>query len=157
APSSASASAGEACTSSRACSEVRGGAPWICRASDKRCVPIATPECTPRYEPGDTTSDDTVWIGAMYPTTGKAFEAFGAMNIEGIDFARREIAGATRGLTAEGAPTRVRRIALVVCDDSSADVGARGAHHLVDDLGVPAVLGFGSGRRFVDLAGSLFI
>jgi branched-chain amino acid transport system substrate-binding protein len=49
----------------------------------------------------------------------------------------------------------VRRIGLVTCND--ADDPMRAARHLVDDVGVPAIVGFGSGQKLVDVAGSLLI
>jgi len=86
----------------------------------------------------------------MFPMKGAAAEAYGTMNVDGVDFARREIAQATK--TLDGA-MRVRRVALVACDDSVDPM--RAAKHLVDDVGVPAILGFGSGQKLVDVAGSL--
>ena len=77
------------------------------------------------------------------------------MNMEGADLARREIAQATRSLTGERASQRVRRIALVGCDDSVDAM--RAAKHLVDDVGVPAIVGFGSGKEIEEVAGALLI
>ncbi len=143
------------CTSNRACVESHGGDAYVCRPSDGACVPIASDDCVAKYEPSDLASDDTVWIGAMFPTKGPSAAAFGTMNVEGADFARKEIAEATRSLTGSSASLRVRRVALVACDDSEDPM--RAARHLVDDVGVPAILGFGSGQEIVDVAGSLLI
>src|SRR5262249_29261584 len=46
-------------------------------------------------------------------------------------------------------------LAIVQCDDAADP--ARAAHHLIDDLGVPAVVGFGKSEEVVDLARTLFI
>jgi ABC-type branched-subunit amino acid transport system substrate-binding protein len=155
-PSASSAAATTTgCTSAAACTALHGGEPHACRASDGACVPLASEDCTAKYEPGDLADADTIWLGAMFPLTGPQAEAYGAMNLEGVDFARREIAEATRSLHGATASSRVRRIALVACDDAVDPM--RAAHHLVDDVGVPAILGFGSGQKVIDVAGSLLI
>ncbi len=149
------AAMGAKCTSHRACVESHDGAPYLCRASDKTCVPITSEDCSPKFEPDDLLADDTIWLGAMFPTTGPAAAAYGTMNMEGVEFARKEIAGATRALDGPNASLRVPRIALVACDDAVDPM--RAAKHLVDDVGVPAILGFGTGQKLVDVAGSLLI
>ena len=143
-----------ACTA-RSCVDALGGAPAVCRPSDGACVPVASPDCTPKLDPQYPNDEGTVWIGAMFPTKGPNAEAFGLMNAEGADFAREEIAHATRGLSGAGASLPVRRIALVLCDDSVDPM--RAARHLVDDVGVPAILGFGSGKEIEEVAGPLLI
>jgi branched-chain amino acid transport system substrate-binding protein len=127
----------------------------VCRASDHACVAVESEDCTAKYEPGDLDADDTVWLGAMLPTKGPHAAEYGAMNMDGIDFARKEIADATSvlGGASATAPRRVRRIALVACDDSAEPLRAAG--HLVEDVGVPAVLGFGTGGELVEVAEKL--
>jgi ABC-type branched-subunit amino acid transport system substrate-binding protein len=140
------------CASNAACVERHGGEPWGCRAADGVCVPMATEDCTPAFEPGDLAAADTVWLGAMFPVKGPAY---GRMNMDGAEMARAELARETSALSGSNASVHVRRIALVGCDDK---VDARrAAAHLVDDVGVPAILGFGSGKELVDLAGSLLV
>jgi hypothetical protein len=141
--------------SNEACAASHGGAPSVCRASDHACVAVESQDCTAKYEPGDLASDDTVWLGAMLPTKGPLAADYGAMNVEGIDFARKEIADATSVLSGAGATNRVRRIALVACDDSQDPM--RAAKHLVDDVGVPAILGFGTGQELVEVAEKLLL
>jgi ABC-type branched-subunit amino acid transport system substrate-binding protein len=141
------------CTTNRACVEKHGGAPYVCRP-DHTCAGIASEDCVPKFEPEDLLAEDTVWIGAMFPTKGEASD-FGAVETHTVDLARREIAQTTRAFTGDRAPQHLRRIAFAVCDDSTDAV--RAGHHLVDDVGVPAVLGFRSGQEVIDLAGSLLI
>jgi branched-chain amino acid transport system substrate-binding protein len=143
------------CTGNRACVVAHGGEPWACRRSDGQCVPIASEDCTAKFEPRDLEPDDTIWVGAMFPLKGPAATAFGQMNANGVDLARREISEGTRSLDGSGAAQRVRRIAVAMCDDS--DDPMRAAKHLVEDVGVPAIVGFKSGQEVVDLAGSLLI
>jgi ABC-type branched-subunit amino acid transport system substrate-binding protein/predicted Ser/Thr protein kinase len=161
APSTASGGPGSAvptkrpCASSRACVAMHDGAPFVCRPSDGTCVAVASEDCKPRFEPGDLDADDLVWLGALFPATGEAAKAYGEMNLEGANFARRELAEATRALGGAGASLHVRRIGLVACDD--AQDALRAARHLVDDVGVPAVLGFAHGQEVVDVAGGLLV
>jgi serine/threonine-protein kinase len=152
------------CTSHRECTRRHDGVPHVCRASDGTCAAIASVDCEPKMEPGDLDADDTLWIGALFPAQGPAAEAYGRMSLAGADFARKEIAQATAGLQGSGASLHVRRIALVACDDSADEPNGgpspralRATHHLVDDLGVPAILGFRSGQEVVELAGGLLI
>jgi branched-chain amino acid transport system substrate-binding protein len=118
-------------------------------------VALASADCTPYFEKGDLLQQDTVWIGAMFPTKGPLAAAVGSKAIAGTDLARREIAQATRALDGSNASLRVRRIALVACDDS--EDALRAARHLVEDIGAPAILGFRSGGEVVDVAGSLLV
>jgi ABC-type branched-subunit amino acid transport system substrate-binding protein len=152
---SASAIAPAAC-SNRACAAQHGGEPWVCRASDGACVSVASEDCKAYFEPGDLEADDTVWIGAMFPMTG-VLESVGRVHVDAVNLGRREFASATRGLTGPNASLRVRRVAVAVCDDATTEGAERGARHLVDDLGAPAVLGFRSGQEVMDLAGGLLI
>jgi tRNA A-37 threonylcarbamoyl transferase component Bud32 len=141
------------CARNRDCVSQHSGAPYACRASDHACVPIASEDCEPRFEPSDLMNDDTVWLGAMFPTHGAAADDFGTMNVEAADQARKEIARATRG--AADAAGRVPQIALVVCDDVTDS--ARAAKHLADDVGVPAVFGFRSGQEVIELTASVLL
>jgi ABC-type branched-subunit amino acid transport system substrate-binding protein len=128
------------------------GAPRACRPADGVCVPIASEDCTPTYEPGDLTAEDTVWLGAMFPVKGPAY---GKINMEGVEMARGELAHETSALTGANASLRVRRLALVGCDDATD--AKRAATHLVDDLGVPAIVGFATGKELTELVGSYLV
>ncbi len=155
---SAKAAAPVGCTSNRACAAEHGGEPYVCRASDHACVAIASQDCKAMYEPKDLESDDTVWVGAMFPVHGPVAARMGTvgpLNMDGADFAREEIAQALDTLDGSRATHRARRVALVGCDD--AEDAKRAALHLVDDVGVPAILGFRSGQEVIDLAGSLLL
>jgi hypothetical protein len=105
------------CDDHAACARKHGGEPYACRPADGVCVPMATPDCAPQFEPGDVGQSSTVWLGAVLP----------ASDLEVVNQARREI-GSLHG----------RPIALVACSDGDAE---RSARHLLDDVGVPALLG----------------
>jgi ABC-type branched-subunit amino acid transport system substrate-binding protein len=104
------------------------------------------------FEAGDLEAKDTVWLGAMFPVKGPPY---GKMNMDGVDMARREFARETTSLSGANTAMHVRRIAVLGCDDSVDP--KRAAAHLVDDVGVPAILGFYKGKELVDLANSLLI
>src|SRR5262249_54204629 len=57
------ARAGE-CTHTRECVDQHGGAAYICRRRDRRCVAIDSRDCAARA--ADLRNDDTLWIGGMF-------------------------------------------------------------------------------------------
>jgi ABC-type branched-subunit amino acid transport system substrate-binding protein len=150
----AAAPVAKAC-SNRACSEAHGGEAWVCRASDHACVPVASEDCKAMYEPRDLLSDDAVWLGAIFPMTGPDGDDWGKMNMDGVDFARSEIAQATAPLRKADGSSGARPIALVGCNDVADPV--RAARHLVEDVGVPAVIGFGAAEEVVSVASNVLI
>ncbi len=143
------------CASNRACVESHGGEPYVCRASDHACVAIDSQDCKAMYEARDLLADDTVWLGAMFPTKGPQAAQWGNMNMDGVDFARKEIAQATSALEGSSSSQHVRGIALVGCDDT--EDAMRAARHLAEDVGVPAIIGFRSGQEVVDVAEGVLI
>jgi serine/threonine protein kinase len=133
----APAAPAKGCSGHRACVAAHGGEPWICRAADGACVPIASEDCHARFDPEDLTKDDTVWLGAMLPLTGPRAEAFGNTDANVLELARRDFASVGGVLGPSGAHA-LRRVGLVVCDANANP--RRAAAHLVD-LETPAVLG----------------
>jgi ABC-type branched-subunit amino acid transport system substrate-binding protein len=148
ASSSAAVEAG-ACRSNAECIARSGGAPSICRKDRGACVPLATDQCRVLAEPGDLSCDDTLWIGAMYPAHDRS-STYGPEAMHAIDVARRDFAGLTGGLPSLRPDGKPRPIALVACDDTESP--ERAAAHLVDEVGVPAILGFGRSKEVLDLA-----
>ncbi|HEU4732148.1 MAG TPA: bifunctional serine/threonine-protein kinase/ABC transporter substrate-binding protein, partial [Kofleriaceae bacterium] len=140
------------CTSNAACR--RPGAPAICRPGIG-CVPLRSQDCEPMADPRALDSDRTVWFGTMFPLTGPDAEAFGRRETQAIELARRDFAQVMSGASTAGAFDRARPLGLVVCDDA-ADFH-RAATHLVDTVGVPAVIGFYKSAELIDLATSLFL
>ncbi len=143
------------CTSNRACVEAHGGEPYVCRPTTHTCAAVASPDCQPLFEPRDLVADDTLWLGVLLPKTGPAAAAYGVEHREAAELARLEIASATGVLDGKNGSFVSRPVALVTCDDA---VDAwRAATHLVDDVGVPAVLGFGGGKEAIKLASTMLI
>jgi serine/threonine-protein kinase len=156
---SAQASAGSAstpgCTTNRACQDDAGGKPTICRKDTGVCVALEAPGCHVLATPQSLASDDTIWFGAMYPTSGPSASGYGQPAMEAVDLGRRDFDETIGGLPPVRAGGPRRPIAMIACDD--AEDPARVAAHLVNNVGVPAILGFARSKEVLDLAESLFI
>jgi protein kinase-like protein len=140
------------CTSNAACS--MAGAPAICRP-DVGCVALRSPDCEPLADARALDSDSTVWFGSMLPRTGPDAAAFGERETNAVELARRDFAQIMGGTSATGALDRARPFGLLACDDAVDP--RRAAKHLVEDVGVPAVIGFYSSGEAIDLTTSLFL
>jgi branched-chain amino acid transport system substrate-binding protein len=105
-------------------------------------------------EESDLASDATVWFGTLFPLTGEEAQMFGRREFEAVDLARSDFAHMLGGMNARGAGG-VHPLAIVACDDSID--ASRAAHHLVDEVGVPAIIGFRTSKEVIDLATSLFV
>jgi serine/threonine protein kinase len=138
-----------------ACRASHADAPHVCRARDGACVPVASEDCTTMPMPAIAPSDEVVWIGSMLPTKGPNAEAFGLMNLDAVELARREITTAIATYESAHAGVHLRKLVIASCDDATDP--ARAARHLVEDVGVPAIVGFGSGQKLVELAGAELI
>ena len=151
---SASASAVETCVSNAACIKKNGGKPSICRPSTGACVVLEHPHCQVVADPIEIENDETVWVGAMFPESVTA-SRYGTVARHDVELARRDFAKLVGGLPATKPGGKPRPIGVVACDDATdhADI----ARFLVDDVGVPAVLGFARSQEVLELAQSYFI
>lgn len=140
------------CTSNAECAGA--DAPAICRADQGRCVTLTTDLCRVLAPDEAVARDDTLWIGAMFPTSDKNFN-YGREGARCVELAQRDFHDLTGGLppVRPGAPSRP--IGVVLCDDTYEH--AASAAHLVDDVGVPAVLGFGRSKEVLELANTHFV
>ncbi len=146
-------SASSPCTGHRACLTRSGGEPAACRLPEGRCVTLTTRECTLLADDRARVADDTVWLGAMFPTTG-GDRAMGLGNVHAVELARRDFAETMSGMASQREGDRARPFGLIVCDDT--ELPERAAAHLVA-VGVPAVIGFRSGEEALHLASSVFL
>jgi ABC-type branched-subunit amino acid transport system substrate-binding protein len=147
-----SVSAPPRCTSPLDCA-AHVGRPW-CRASDGACVALASEDCRTLAEPGDLANPRTVWLGVMLPLEGEDAAVFGASNLQAIDLARKDFVNIMSGITSD-VNAVAPPIGVVACDDSAAP--QRAARHLVDDLDVPAVIGFRTSAEAVEIGSSLLV
>jgi ABC-type branched-subunit amino acid transport system substrate-binding protein len=139
------------CTTNAACS--KPGEPAICRP-EIGCVQLRSQDCEPLADARALESDRVLWFGAMFPRTGPD-AMFGKPNVNAVDLARRDFDQIMSGASSTGQLDRARPFGVLVCDD--AVDARRAARHLVDDVGVPAVIGFYTSVEAIDLATSLFI
>jgi serine/threonine-protein kinase len=142
---------GPRCTTSADC---RGSAPAICRKDDGACVPLEAAGCKVLASPGDVENDATLWIGAMFPISNPDPLDYGPRSAQAIELARRDFAESTGGLLPVRPGGPKRPIAVVLCDDR--DDPERVAAHLVNEVRVPAILGFARSKEVMELATSLF-
>jgi serine/threonine-protein kinase len=140
------------CTGHAACVRKLGGAPAACSPAG-HCVLVENDRCHAAYEPADLARDDVVWIGAMFPVSGDNAR-WGVPNMNAVELARRDFAQATAGLrSAQQGAGWPPPLAVVACDDAQGS--EESARHLVEDIGIPAVVGFGHGT--IALATSTFV
>jgi branched-chain amino acid transport system substrate-binding protein len=148
----AAATEPEACTGNAQCSgEIHG--PAVCKRATGKCIPLGSEDCHVAAEPSDLTNDGTVWVGSMLPLSGPDAKAFGTREFQAIELARRDFAHMLAGATTRSHGSHP--LALLSCDDVVDS--ARALRHLVDDVGVPAVIGFRTSDEAIDSATSSLI
>jgi hypothetical protein len=118
-------------------------------------VALASADCRVLAEPGDVENEATVWVGAMFPLHGPAGRRYGENSMELVDLARRDFVQTAGGLPPLSLGGARRPLAVVACDDEIDPM--RAARHLVDDVGVPGIVGFARSKEVADLAGALFL
>jgi len=141
-----------ACTSNAQCTE-RFHAAAVCRKASGACAPLGSDDCHVVADPGALTNESTIWIGSMLPLTGPDAQAFGTREFNAIDLARKDFSHMLAGATSRAHGTRP--LALLACDDAVDP--SRALHHLVDDVGVPAVIGFRTSDEAIEAATSTLI
>jgi serine/threonine protein kinase/ABC-type branched-subunit amino acid transport system substrate-binding protein len=144
--------ASPACVSAAACTKQLGKAA-VCRPQG--CAALETEQCKIFAEPGDVENDRTIWLGAMLPQSGPLAAFGGVRCMRAIDLARRDFMQIAHGIPAQNGDPAPRPLAVVGCDD--AKDAAASARHLVQDLQVPAVIGFASSQEVIDLSTSTFL
>ena len=144
------ASAG--CTRNADCAGAPG--PAICRADQGRCVALAREHCRVLASDDALARDDTLWIGAMYPIRDTSMD-YGADAARCVELAQRDFNDLAGGLPSARPGAPARPIGVVLCDDTSDHAAI--ATHLVDDVGVPAILGFGRSKEVLELARDHFV
>jgi serine/threonine-protein kinase len=143
------------CQENSDCVRAHAGAAFVCRKDDGRCVALETEQCKAMAEPGDVADAGTLWVGVVLPMTGEKGE-LGRKLVNAADLARRDFLQIAHGIPSASSEGPPRPLAILACDDTKGEplVVAR---HLVDDVGSPVVIGFGSTQEAIDLAKSVFI
>lgn len=128
-----------------------GNVAAICKKPVGRCVPLLSPDC--RNITGDYKDDRSILIGSMFSVTGAQAvtnlprQQSAALAVEEINKA----GGVPRGTTSADA----RPLLLVSCDES-VDL-LRAGKHLVEELGVHAIVGPNTSQDVLDLSNKLTI
>ena len=138
------------CSNNLDCYTRHPGSDWHCHTRTHQCMKIPSSHCTAYAEAGNLQSGDVVLVGAIYPQDGVWMAD--PCESQAVDLARQDF---TRALGAEASRSgefHARPIALVMCDEAFADDAAR---HLVEDLEVPAVMGFRSETSAIKTIGSV--
>lgn len=118
------------------------------------CVELASEDCRVLADEGALASDDTMWIGSMFPMTGAKAALYGLGNAHAVDLARRDFVEIMSGTAGQKVDDAARPIGVVACDDATEP--KRAAEHLAA-VGVPAVIGFRDGVEMMDVASSVFV
>jgi tRNA A-37 threonylcarbamoyl transferase component Bud32 len=133
----------------------KGRAGRHCNVARGACVSLESPACHTLAEPAAVDDDRTIWLGSMFPTGAPGADQNGQIYERGVALAREDFARVSRGVPLADGVGDPRPLGVVACDTSrDPDAAAR---HLVDDVAVPAIIGFSSSQKLIELASSLFL
>ncbi|MDI1435198.1 ABC transporter substrate-binding protein [Polyangium sorediatum] len=130
------------CAKTSECSAA--GAEQFCRkapgAASGVCKPLKSPEC--QVIEGDPTVENAFLIGSIHPTTATGFDGEIGVSMENsIRLAIRDMKGNVGGLPSVGGGSP-RPVVMIGCTDAGeATVSVKAARHLIDNLGVQAIIG----------------
>ncbi len=128
------------CATNADCIAARG-ANFICRKTDKTCQGLVTDDCKTVLGSDNLKEEDSILMGALFAING-ANASTGKGEVYGLNMAFSDFATAAGGLPPLPGATKRRQIAVLVCDDSSAnDVALRSVNHMVTDLGIQTLVG----------------
>ncbi|MDI1478765.1 ABC transporter substrate-binding protein [Polyangium sp. y55x31] len=104
------------------------------------CRPLLSPEC--QVVEGDPTADNVFLIGSIHPTTATGFDGTIGVSMENsVRLAIRDLKSNVGGLPLPGG-AGVRPVVMIGCTDAGeGSVSVKAAKHLIDDLGVQAIIG----------------
>jgi hypothetical protein len=131
------------CTSNAACSQSNAGVPSICRGTDRTCVKLIDPTVCPFVWGGDTNNDDAIVVGAFLKIDPN--NPLDQTSAVAVKLALDELKSAGN---LPGPQGRSRPLAAVVCRNTEPITAA--AAHLIDKVGVRAVLTHLGGETIVD-------
>jgi branched-chain amino acid transport system substrate-binding protein len=135
------------CASNAACIASTNG-PAICRKPLGKCAPLLSVDCTTVLGVANLASDDVIVMGTLMPVTGSN-AATGLARQNSVDLAVSEITANVVGVPG-GSGGKPRPLAFVACDDTVDKI--RAATHLVEDVGVPAIVAAGTSGNTIAVA-----
>ncbi len=127
---------GGACNVNADCAT--SGSPAICRKDTRKCATLLSQDCAAVY--GDYANDDSIVLGSILSLKGTNASS-GIAERQSAELALDDFTNTVVGLpgSSDGKP---RPLVVVECDDSADNtIAQRSATHLVEDVGVPAILG----------------
>jgi ABC-type branched-subunit amino acid transport system substrate-binding protein len=137
----------EGCSTNKECASQ--GSNTICRKDAGICVPLQSSLCATVL--GDWQDDNAVIFGAILPLTGDDTKTGYALR-DSVELALNDFSRVNDLPPAPG-QTHQRPIVFVACDDASDSATAeKSAHHLIDDIGVQAILGAAFSGITIDVA-----
>ena len=132
------------CTSNEKCTADNNGAPYICKTKGGPCVSVFTAECNTLIPHDAKMKDNAVLFAFTGLKTGSEAEAQ-KISYNIIEMGINELNRSLVGLP--GGPNNVPRPILgIECDESKAegegdyDRLRRSYHHIIDDLGIQAII-----------------
>ncbi len=136
---------GDKCTTNAQCAEK--GALFVCRK--EKCVSLTNEQCTTihttkKVDADAYKDDDALIIGSITPSASTIYpeDLVYAVTVEDAIKLALDDFGKVNGIPA-GTGGDTRPIVLVACNDGpNEDQYIAAAKHLVDDLGVPAIIGY---------------
>jgi len=124
------------CTVNADCSDK--GDNYICRKSDGQCVSLVESDCSRVV--GDYQNDNAIIFGSLLPNAGPD-QSSGLPLQNAIELAIDDFRSVGSVAPAPGMSER-RPLVLVECNDGgNEETALRGARHLVETVGVPAIIG----------------
>jgi branched-chain amino acid transport system substrate-binding protein len=135
----------DSCVTTQQCVDQKGGY-YRCRNS--KCMPLLSEDCKQLLGDDAYLDDNAIIFGLISELTG-AMDFTGKESVRAVQLALDEIDKFGNGLP--GGPNGTQRpVAYVVCDETVDHL--RAARHLVEDVGVPAIIGPDSDSRLLDIA-----
>lgn len=155
------------CKSNAECIDANNGHPFICNKVTKACVDIqtdlggdtGTPAlCTPHASAAEIRNDDTIWLGAVFDTTGLLGQQLGGSYLNFLELARSEISGRTSGLPAATVGGKGRPLAFIHCETGGdVDASLRAANYLADKAGIQLFIAGESPNTYAPLGTQVFL
>lgn len=140
---------GNVCTTNAQCT----GTFTFCRKDKKKCVSLVNDLCTTVAGTSDTAykDDNAVIFGSILPTVGPD-APIGILDENAAKLALDEFGKTTNGILGLNGGSN-RPLVLVGCNDGMGeDKFDDAAKHLIDDIGVPAILGYAFSGNTIKIA-----
>ena len=125
--------------------------PAVCIKPENRCETLLSEDCDAIT--GDYTNDRAIILGSLFSTKG-AQAATNLPRQQAAALAIEQI-NAVGGVPAAEGESTARPLVLVSCDEATNLV--RAAEHLVEDLGVPAIVGPNTSQDTIDVSNKVTV